>query len=76
MHVVAAILGLLLLVFGGGCTLIIVVGSIIDLRSMLADIPLLLTIWLPLGLVPGLGGWYLLRWAMRKAAERRTTPLQ
>lgn len=71
MYVIAAIFGLLLLVFGGGCTLIFVVGELMDPKSMLADIPLLLTMWVPLGLLPLAGGWFLLRYGMRRAAEQR-----
>jgi membrane protein implicated in regulation of membrane protease activity len=70
-HVLLIILGLLLLLFGGGCTLIFLIGGLMDLKSMLADIPLLLTLWVPLGLLPLVLGWYLLRAGLRKEREKR-----
>jgi len=71
MHVLAIVLGLLLLLFGGGCTLIFLVAAIMDFRSMIADIPLLLTLWVPLGVAPMVGGWFLFRHGLRKDRERR-----
>lgn len=71
MHVLAIILGLLLLLFGGGCTLIFLVAAVMDFRSMIADIPLLLTLWVPLGIAPLVGGWFLFRYGMGKDRERR-----
>lgn len=71
MAILAVIFGLLLLLFGGGCTLIFVAGGIMDPKSMFADIPLVLTMWLPLGLLPLVLGWLLFRYGVRKDRERR-----
>jgi hypothetical protein len=64
MHAVVLILALLLVLFGGGCTLILLAGAVTDPGSFFADVPLLLTIWLPLGLVPLGGGIALWRVAL------------
>ncbi|MCB1380407.1 MAG: hypothetical protein KDK89_18870 [Alphaproteobacteria bacterium] len=71
MQVIAIILGLLLLIFGGGCTLIFLFGLVSDTRSMLSDVPLLLTLWIPLGLLPLGLGWLLFRYGLRKDREKR-----
>lgn len=75
MPVLAIILGLLLLLFGGGCTLIFLVGGVIDPQGMLADVPLLLSMWVPLGLLPLAGGWLLFRHGLKRdRARRRAAP--
>ncbi len=71
MHVILIVIGLLLLVFGGGCTLIFLIGGVIDPSSMMADVPLLLTMWVPLGLIPGGLGWLLFRRGLRIDREKR-----
>lgn len=70
MSVIAIIFGFLLLVFGGGCTLIFLYGAVIDTRSMFSDVPALLMLWLPLGLLPMVLGWLLFRWGRRRDRER------
>jgi hypothetical protein len=64
MYVVVLILALLLFMFGGGCTLILLAGAVGDPRSMFADLALLMSIWLPLGLAPLAGGIALWRVAL------------
>lgn len=72
MHVVAIIIGLLLLVFGGGCTLLIVgSGLISDPAALIADIPLLASILVPFGILPAIGGWFLFRWGLKVDRARR-----
>jgi hypothetical protein len=71
MHVLATIFGLLLLLFGGGCTLIFLFGVISDARSMLTDVPLLLTLWVPLGLLPLGVGYWLFRLGLRISRRKR-----
>lgn len=71
MHVLAIVLCFILLLFGGGCTLIFLVGAISDPRSFFGDIPLLLTLWLPLGLAPLAGGYFLFRYGRRRDDELR-----
>lgn len=71
MHVLLIIIGLLLLVFGGGCTLIFVYSAISDFHAMMADVPLLLTLWVPLGLLPLVGGWLLFRLGVKIDRQKR-----
>jgi hypothetical protein len=61
MHMLLIIIGLLLLVFGGGCTLIGLGVIVYDPRGALNDPGLLATIWVPLGLLPLIAGWFLYR---------------
>jgi hypothetical protein len=51
--------------------LIFLVGGATDPSSMLSDMPLLLSIWVPLGLAPLVGGWFLFRYGLRKDREKR-----
>jgi hypothetical protein len=72
MHVIAIIFGLLLLVFGGGCTLFIVGGGLLsDGAALVADLPLLATILVPFGIVPAIGGWFLFRWGLKVDRAKR-----
>lgn len=64
MHIVIFLLAALLLLFGGGCTLIFLVLSFGDPRSFFGDIGLLLSVWLPLGLALIVGGIALWRVAI------------
>ncbi len=72
MHMLLIIFGLVLLVFGGGCTLIVVGGGLLtDPASLFADVPLLLTILVPFGLLPAGLGWLLFRRGLRIDREKR-----
>ena len=80
MHVLVMIAGLLLLLFGGGCTLFVVGLGVFDFRNFINDLPNVLPILLPFGLLPLAVGWLLFRWglnrdrAKRKAAAARFNP--
>jgi hypothetical protein len=76
MHVLLIILGLLLLLFGGGCTVIFVGLGLQDPSSMLGDMALLLQLWLPLGLAPLIGGFFLFRHGLKLKRERSKTRMQ
>ena len=71
MHVLLMVIGLLLLLFGGGCTVIFVIGGAMDLKSMLSDIPLLLSLWVALGLLPLAAGWLLFRKGLKMERAKR-----
>jgi hypothetical protein len=75
MHVLLIVLGLLLLLFGGGCTLIGLAVAMDDPQSMFSDVGLWLSIWLPLGLAPLVAGYFLFRQGLkidrRKRAEAK-----
>jgi hypothetical protein len=74
MHVIAILFGLLLLLFGGGCTLIFLFSTIQDPRSMLADAAMILQIWAPLGLIPLVAGWFLFRFGLKRSREGNSSP--
>ena len=60
------------LIFGGGCTILIVgSGLMSDPSEFLSDIPLLLSILLPLGILPAVGGWLLFRRGLKIDREKR-----
>jgi hypothetical protein len=62
MHVVAIIFGLLLLAFGGGCSLLVLgYGLNASPSSMFYDRSLMFTVLLLLGVLPALLGGLLLR---------------
>jgi hypothetical protein len=65
MHIVLLIFGLLLILFGGGCTLIFF--------GMGPDSDFFL-LWLILGVAPLAGGFMLFRRALRMGRERREGP--
>ena len=71
MHILLIILGLLLLVFGGGCTLIFVVLGVMDRAAMLTDAQLILSILLPMGLAPLLAGFFLFRQGLKLRRRKR-----
>lgn len=75
MHVLLIVVGLLLLLFGGGCTLMGLGMMVQEPQSMFADIALLMSIWLPFGLAPLIGGFFLFRQGLkidrRKRAEKK-----
>lgn len=72
MHMVLIIMSLILLVFGGGCTLILVGGGLTASSSnILADVPLLLTILVPFGILPAIIGWLLFRWGLGISRRKR-----
>jgi hypothetical protein len=70
MHIVVFILAALLLLFGGGCTLVFLVSTIEDPRAMYVDIGAVVAIWLPLGLGPLAAGIALWRVALNMKRKR------
>ena len=70
MHVLLIVVGLLLLLFGGGCTLIIGGFTIADPGTLTTD-PSLLGMLLIMGILPLGLGWWLFRWGLRIDRERR-----
>jgi hypothetical protein len=71
MGVLLIIIGLLLLLFGGGCTLILVFGGLFsDPGSLTADLPLLFSILVPFGLLPAGIGWLLFRAGQRRVKDK------
>jgi hypothetical protein len=75
MHVLLIVLGLLLLLFGGGCTLIGLVVGFSEPQNFIRDMAMVMSIWLPFGLAPLVGGYFLFRQGLkidrRKRAEKK-----
>ena len=69
MHVVLIIIGGLFAAFGGGCTLIMLGLGVTDV-SMFNDMGLLLSILVPLGLLPLGIGIALIRWGIRMGRQK------
>lgn len=80
MHVLVMIAGLLLVLFGGGCTLFVAGIGLLDFRNFITDLPSVLQILVPFGILPLTVGWLLFRWGLRRsrargmAAERALPP--
>lgn len=80
MRVLVMIAGLLLVLFGGGCTLFVAGIGLLDFRNFITDLPSVLQILLPFGILPLAVGWLLFRWGLRGsrarsgAAERALPP--
>jgi hypothetical protein len=62
MHVLLIVLGLLLILFGGGCTIVFM--------GMGGDSEFFM-LWLVLGLAPLVGGYFLFRHGLRRDREKR-----
>jgi hypothetical protein len=71
MYILAIVVGLLLVLFGGGCTLIMGGLVISDPGSLTNDLGMVLSIVLPLGVLPLAVGILLIRWGVKKDRERR-----
>jgi hypothetical protein len=65
MHVFLMIIGLLLILFGGGCTIVFIAVD--------GDVEFL-WLWLALGLAPLVGGFFLIRHGLKLNRERRAQP--
>ena len=74
MHVVLIIIGGLFAAFGGGCTIIMLGLGVTDPGSMLNDMGLLLSILVPLGLLPLGIGIALIRWGIRMGRQKSAGP--
>jgi hypothetical protein len=59
------ILGALLLLLGGGCTLLLGALFVDDPRSMISDMAIILSYWIPLGLLPLIGGYIMFRHGLK-----------
>jgi uncharacterized membrane protein len=65
MPILLVIIGLLLILFGGGCTIVfIAVDGGLEF----------LWLWLALGVAPLVGGFFLIRYALKLLRERREQP--
>ena len=62
MPIFLMIIGLLLILFGGGCTIVFIAVD--------GDLEFL-WLWLALGLAPLIGGFFLIRYGLRLLRERR-----
>jgi len=69
--ILAIIFGILLILFGGGCTLIMGGIAVYDVSSIWNDLPDMLSIMLPLGILPLVIGILLVRWGLKTDRERR-----
>ena len=77
MHIIVMIAGLLLLLFGGGCTLFVVGLGVFDFRNFINDLPNVLPILLPFGILPLVVGWLMFRWGLnRDRAKRKAAAAQ
>jgi hypothetical protein len=74
MHILLIVLGLLLMLFGGGCTLVFAVLGVGSPANFLGDMSLLLSLWLPLGLAPLVGGFFLVRVGLKADRDRKARP--
>lgn len=74
MHVLLIVLGLLLVLFGGGCTLIIGGFAIADFRNTVNDLGTVLPMFVAMGLAPLAAGIFLMRAGMKRDREKRAAP--
>jgi Flp pilus assembly protein TadB len=65
MPILLIIIGLLLILFGGGCTIVFIAVD--------GDLEFL-WLWLALGVAPLVGGFFLIRYALKLLRERREQP--
>ena len=70
MYIILIIFGLLLLLFGGGCTLISLI-MMVDSQTSMDNLGVILPYWIPLGLLPLIVGWLLVRAGIRSRRARR-----
>lgn len=71
MPVLLIIFGLLLMLFGGGCTLIVGGLFISDPSGSFGDLGSILPMWLGIGLAPLIGGIFVFRLGLKLDRERR-----
>jgi hypothetical protein len=76
MYIIAIAVGVLLVLFGGGCTLIMGGLVVSDPGSLTNDLGMVLSIVLPLGILPLGVGILLIRWGVKKDRERRSARSQ
>ena len=71
MPVLLIVFGLLLMLFGGGCTLIVGGLFISDPSGGLDDLVSILPMWFGIGVAPLAGGFLMFRAGLSKDRERR-----
>ena len=71
MHIVVIIFAVLFLLFGGGCTLIALAVMIDDPLNVGRNLQDIAPIWIPLGLLPLVIGWFLFRWGLKIRRAKR-----
>ena len=71
MHIILIIFGVLLLLFGGGCTLIVLAMIFSDPNRIGSSLALTVPYWIPLGLLPLIMGWLLLRSGLKSRRAKR-----
>ena len=71
MNILAIIVGILLVLFGGGCTLILGGFIIADPQSIVNETGSILSVLLPVGILPLAIGIVLIRWGVGRDRERR-----
>ncbi len=71
MHVLLMILGALLMLFGGGCTLVFLATVYNGVEVLVEEPGLMLGVWLPFGVLPLVAGWFMLRKGWRIDREKR-----
>jgi hypothetical protein len=71
MHVILIVIGLLLMLFGGGCAVSVLAIGMVDPRSMINDFWNFLLFGGVLGVLPMLVGFLLFRKGLRIDKERR-----
>jgi hypothetical protein len=71
MHIILIIFGVLLLLFGGGCTLIVLGLIASEPNRIGSSLELMVPYWIPLGLLPLIIGWLLFRWGLKSRRAKR-----
>jgi len=71
MPIVLIIFGVLLLLFGGGCTVIMVGILVEDPEHAWSTLQEVIPFWIPLGLLPLIIGGLLFRWGVKSRRAKR-----
>ena len=71
MPIVLIIFGVLLLLFGGGCTMIMVGILVEDPEHAWSTLQEVIPFWMPLGLLPLIIGGLLFRWGVKSRRAKR-----
>ena len=71
MPIVLIIFGVLLLLFGGGCTVIMVGILVEDPEHSWSTLQEVIPFWIPLGLLPLIIGGLLFRWGVKSRRAKR-----
>jgi hypothetical protein len=71
MPVLFIVIGLLLMLFGGGCSLIVGGVLLSDPSMIMNELASIFPLYLAIGLAPLVGGFFLFRHGLRQDRERR-----